>query len=263
MRAHTIAPVILLFGCGDFQKLMALKDKVDSYTNDHMASMSVLGVAPTDDWRVDEALAITDLGSGAQATAFVANAGNEGDPDVRLVIDGRGLALHDGGGGEFSANGEDGLVYVADAAAALEISGTPSHRLPLDLPPAPSFSLAKDHELGTALTIDLTGQDYDGSLVMVLDLLVGGVTHEERPSTASELYDFSHVNGEVGVLTIPASAFPAEGIYGVGIAGTWNADPAEFEELNVALSGAFAGQFRFRTVCTFSDTDLCDSAAPE
>lgn len=263
MRAHAIAPVILLLGCGDFQKLLALKDKVDAYTNDHVASASVLGVAPSDDARVDEALTFTDLGSGAQVTAFVVSAGDDAALDVRFVVDGRGLALHDQGNGEFSANGDDGLVYVAGAAAALEISGTPSHRLPMDLPPAPEFDLARDHEVGQELTIDLTGQDFDGSLVLVLDLLTGGVTHEARPSTASELYDFSHVNGEVGVLTIPASAFPVEGVYGVGVAGTWNADPAEFEELNVALSGAFAGRFQFRTVCTFADIALCDAAATE
>lgn len=271
MRATTLLPVLLLTGCGDIQKLLALKDTFDDYTNSYVASTSILGVAPSDDERVDLALELTDLGSGARATTWLVQAqgagglgddGLSGQP-VRLVVDGQGLAMEEVVAGEYIADGESGLSYVPNSEARLQIDTDEGRKgLAVGLPEAPAFDLPEAHLPKEPLEIDLTGQDYDATLVMVLDVLTGDVTWEQSPSGAVELYEFARADGAVGWVDIPSDAFPNESVYAVGVAGTWNADAETFEGVNVALTTGFAGRFRFVTTCTFADEALCD-ADPE
>ena len=82
MRATNLLPVLLLTGCGDIQKLLSLKDTFDEYTNPTVASASILGVAPSEDDRVDMALELTDLGSGARATAWLVQSSGAGGLDA-------------------------------------------------------------------------------------------------------------------------------------------------------------------------------------
>lgn len=268
MRPTTLLPVLLLTGCGDIQKLLALKDTFDAYTNSTVASTSILGVAPAADERVDMALALTDLGSGARATAWLVQAEGAGGLDedglsgqpVQLVIDGQGVALEEQVAGEYSADGETGLHYLPRTEARLQIDTEDGRKgLAIGLPDAPDFDLPAAHVAKEPLEVDLTGQDYDESLVMVLDVLTGAVTWEQTPKGAMELYEFARADGAVGWVDIPADAFPDESVYAVGIAGTWNADPETFEGVNVALTTGFAGRFRFVTTCTFTDPTLCDA----
>lgn len=271
MRAVTVLPALWLAGCGDIQKLLALKDTLDDYTSGDVASVSVLGVAPPDDDRVAVALGQTDLASGARAAAWWVRSEGTGGGDaeapagraVTLLVDGEALEMEEVAAGEYSADGEAGLEYRPRTEAALRING-PDGRMGLavGLPDVPSFALPDTHMPKEPLEIDLTGQDFDASLAMVLDVLTGEVTWEQRPAGAMELYEFARAGAGVGALQIPADAFPEESIYAVGIAGTWSADPETFEGVNVALTTGFAGRFRFVTTCTFTDPGLC-AAEPE
>jgi hypothetical protein len=64
------------------------------------------------------------------------------------------------------------------------------------------------------------------------------------------LYDFTHMDGSVNSLEIPASAFPSESVYAVGIAGIENADPETFDGVNILLTSFMAGKVTFYPVST-------------
>lgn len=271
MRPTTLLPVLLLTGCGDIQKLLALKDTFDAYTNSTVASTSILGVAPSEDERVDMALALTELGSGVRASAWLVQTEGAGGLDddglsgqpVRLIVDGRGVGMEEIAAGEYMADGDSGLAYLPQTEAVLQFETDEGNKgLAVGLPQAPAFDIPAEHLPKEALEVDLGGQDYDAALVMVLDVLTGQVTYEQTPTGALELYEFARADAAVGWVDIPADAFPEESVYAVGIAGTWNADPETFEGVNVALTTGFAGRFRFVTTCTFADAAMCD-AEPE
>jgi hypothetical protein len=196
-----------------------------------------------------------------------AQGGQMGEPmggqAVTLTVDGRGLALLERGGGEYGATGDDGLAYVALSEATLAVRSEDGPRsLTMEVPPAPDFVLPASHTPKAPLEVDLSGQDFDASLGMVLDLVNGGTTWQDRPEGAVALYNFARADGGVGVVTIPADAFPEESVYAVGVAGTWNAGTDTFENVNKALSSGFAARFRFVTVCTFADPALCEAEEP-
>jgi hypothetical protein len=271
MRPATLLPIVLLTGCGDIQKLLDLKDTFDAYTNSTVASTSVLGVAPSDDERVDMALALTELGSGVRASAWLVQSEGAGGLDddgmtgqpVRIIVDGQGFGMEEVAAGEYVADGDDGMSYLPQTEAELRFQTDEGAKgLVVGLPHAPDFEVPAEHLPKEPLEVDLTGQDYDASLVMVIDVLTGAVTYEQTPSGAMELYEFARADAAVGWIDIPADAFPEESVYAVGIAGTWNAEPETFEGVNVALTTGFAGRFRFATTCTFADETMCD-AEPE
>lgn len=270
MRSTLLVPALLLTGCGDFQKLLSLKDTFDEYTNGTVASASLVGVEPPTDERIALALEGTDLGSGAQASVWLVHTtGGEmddgmGGQAVTMIVDGRGVGLVEQSGGEYGATADDGLAYVALSEAVVDIDGEAGARsLAMEVPAAPDFDLPESHEAKAPLSIDLGGQDFDASLGMVMDLVHGGTTWQDRPEGAVELYNFARADGAVDVVTIPADAFPEESVYAVGVAGTWNAGTDTFDNINKALSSGFAGRFRFVTVCTFTDPALCDGEPEE
>lgn len=264
----TVLPALLLSGCGDLQRLLDLKESLDDYTNTTVVSASILGVAPSSDERVDLALAMTDLGSGVRASAWLVEAqgaagldgaGLGGQP-VLLSVDGRGVGMEETTLGQYVADGETGLEYRPETEAVLEVQTDDGAKgLAVGLPPAPTFDLPADHLPDEPLEVDLRGQDYDATLVMVVDVMTGAVTWQQTPSGAMELYEFARADGGVGWVDIPAEAFPGESVYAVGVAGTWNSDVETFEGVNVALTTGFAGMFRFETTCTFADELLCDA----
>lgn len=275
MRATTwlpsLLPLVLSIGCGDFRQLLEWKETLDDYTNSTVVTASILGVAPSSDDRVDIALSRTDLGSGVRASAWLVDARGVGDLDgaglggqpVRVSVDGRGVGMEEVRSGEYVADGDSGLEYRPQTEARLEIDGADGPRgLVVGLPPAPEFSTPEVHAALEPLRVDLQGQDFDASLVMVVDVLTGGVTWQQTPTGARALYEFARADGSVGWVEIPGEAFPGESVYAVGVAGTWNSDAETFEGVNIALTTGFAGRFRFETTCTFTDPDLCDAEPP-
>ncbi|MEC7949051.1 MAG: hypothetical protein VX265_15890 [Myxococcota bacterium] len=268
MRLTNLLPMLLLTGCGDIEKLLSLRDAFDAYTNPTVASVSILGVAPAADHRVDMALGLTDLEGGATASAWLVQAERAGGLDgdglggqsVRLVVDGQGVGMEEAIPGEYTATGDMGLAYYPLTEARLEIDTAEGLKgLSVGLPDAPAFDLPADHRAKVPLGLDLGGQDYDAAIVMVIDVLTGVVTHEQTPEGAVELYDFARGDDGIARVDIPAEAFPDESVYAVGIAGTWNADAETFDGLNVALTTGFAARFRFATTCTFVEPAMCDA----
>lgn len=259
--------LMLTTGCG---RLADLRDKVAELTNDFVAEGLVTGVVPPDDPALAAALEGTELGSGAVASLFLNTLGttaNFGAPinDATVAAYGEGFdraGLLGIGGGEYRATGEDGLLYVSGSEIELMVDEPGGrHWLRGTLPMAPMLNLPDTLAPGSVLPINAEGQGFDGLLITVVSILTGEVTFSSEPSTVHELYDITR--GEAGVLALdlPASAFPTEGVYGVGVAGLLAADVENFEDVNPALTNLLAGQFHFKVICVATDTALCEIPA--
>jgi len=257
---------MLTTGCG---RLADLRDKVAELTNDFLAEGLVTGVVPPEDPALAEALAGTELGSGAVASLFLNTMGgtaNFGAPinDATVAAYGEGFeraGLLGIGGGEYRATGEDGLLYVSGGEVEVMVDEPGGrHWLRATLPMAPRLNLPDTLAPGAVLPINAEGQGFDGLLITVVSILTGEVTYSSEPSTVNELYDITRGESGILALDLPASAFPAEGAYGVGVAGLLAADVERFEDVNPALTNLLAGQFHFKVICVANDAALC--AAP-
>ena len=102
------------------------------------------------------------------------------------------------------------------------------------------------------MLIDLSSQEYDQVLVVVFDVGSGQVTFSNEPRDVMELYEFSTADDAGAGLTIPASAFPDESIYAVGVAGLVKGDSVNFSSMNTALSSLQAGKLKFYPVSTLA-----------
>ena len=98
----------------------------------------------------------------------------------------------------------------------------------------------------TAVNIDLTGQEFDSALVIVM-LADGGVTYSNQPDGIREFYDFTHGSELVTTVEIPAEAFPSNGVYAIGVAGLTHTVAEDLTEMNTALTSIMAGKMVFET----------------
>ena len=160
------------------------------------------------------------------------------------------LELEESLDGAYVATSADGLVYTTGQEASVSITiGESFSTLAISLPQAVEATVNAAWESNSPMTVDL-GRGYDGALGVVIDVASAEVTWDNRPSGIQEIYDFTHGDGEVTELSIPASAFPGPSVYAVGIAGVDNADPETFENVNTLLTSFVAGKVRFYGVST-------------
>lgn len=245
---------LLMTGCA---QLNDLKEGVQGLTNPIVFEGVYLGVAPSEDDRID--LTGTPFEQDALAQVFLADAASADEledapvtgAEVSMLADASGkVALTEAGEGAYLASTANGLRYDDGAQATLSATfdGMTSS-VSITPPAAPTFPLASQMDAGTAFTIDLSGEGYDNVLVAVVDLQSGEVTFDNRPDDIQALYELAHGSGAQQV-AVPASAIGRESVYAVGVAGMVNADASGVENANTLLSAFVAGRFRFVPVST-------------
>ncbi len=165
------------------------------------------------------------------------------------------------GGGAYGGNSDDqGISYVvgSDASVNIVLDGENSSVGRL-LPDAPLISDQIDygHAAGTPIQLDLSQQDFDSVLVVVVNTETQEVTWSNEPADIEAVYEFTHGDGQKR-LEIPAKAFASETIYAVGVAGMKTASTDDFDNMNTALSSFMVGQLRFVPTCTIPNCELLD-----
>lgn len=248
-----LLPLPSLLAC---EQLDEIKDTVDGLTNPLVAVGLHLGVEPPESDVIN--LEATPFASGASVRVLLADASDPSELDdtpvkgasVGLVSDSNGgrFDLEDQGDGSYTAKGDDGLSYAAEAVRVAVTLDDGDHAIGVAAPAAPQAGVAETHAQGQPMAIDISDQDYDGALVIVMDL-DGGVTWSNQPDTATEIYEFTHGSSdELTQVEIPAQAFATTGLYTVAVAGTRNSTTDDMEEVNTAVSTLVAGKFRFYPV---------------
>ncbi len=233
-----------------------LKDTLDGLTNTTVVAGLHLGIEPPDSSVID--LSQTAFSEGASTKVFIAQAESVGalddspvaGADVAVLSDSNGgrFTLEDHGDGTYTGKGSDGLSYEAEDVSVSADSDAGTHRIAVGAPNVPDASIATTHAAGQAMNVNLGGQDFDGMLVVVLDL-DGGVTFSNEPSSITDLYDFAYGSSDDQLsVEIPGGAFQETGAYAVAVAGTKNSEVDDMDEVNTALSTLIAGKFRFYPV---------------
>lgn len=252
--SRKFASALLLFtltGCDD------LTEKLDEYTNPTVIQGLVLGVAEPE---FDFDLAGTDFDKGAAAVVFLADAANADEIEeapiagasVSMLTETTGkLGMKDEGSGQYTLTGDDGLEYTVGEDMDLNVvNGDTTSGASITAPAAADADIPATHSAGSSLTVDLTGQSFSSVLVAVFDASTGDVTFSNQPEGIKEIYEFTHGGAEGLSVEIPASAFPGQSVYAVGVAGLKNAGEDDYSEANPLLSTYMAGKMKFWPVST-------------
>ncbi len=248
-----------LVGCSDLDDL---KDKVEGYTNPTVVEGLVLGVAEPD---FDFDISKTEFGKGAAGVVFLADAASadeiESAPisgaDVSILSETTGkVGMKDDGDGKYSITSEDGFEYTVGDSLDLNVDlGDMATGASVVAPAAADVDINEEHTAGEAISVDLTGQAFSSVLVAVFDAGSGELTFSNQPESIKEIYDFTHGGSGSLVVDIPGSAFSAESVYAVGVAGLKNAGEDDFTDANTLLSAYMAGKMKFFPVSTITLPD--------
>lgn len=236
----------LLTGCTDFA---LLQSALDDFTNPLVAQAFYVGVDPLP--------AGLDLGEnpwalGSTARVLLADASALSDladapvTDAEVVIESADdvVPLNSEGEGSWVADGTDGLTWRPEAEAVLAIRRDEDSRIALTTPHSPVVQLPTIHEHGIDLDLDLGDQEFDNLLVTVVRLSDGATVYDSTPVDIMEIYRLTHSSSSL-TASVPGSAFTEPGPYAVGVAGLVNADPDDYEGVNLALSALTAGAMVF------------------
>ncbi|MCB9743273.1 MAG: hypothetical protein H6741_07555 [Alphaproteobacteria bacterium] len=251
-RLALLLPLGLLAGC---EQIDAFKGVVEGLANPMVTQAVLLGVEQPQSEDVD--LSGTDFGDGATIQVFLADAASVDDienapvsgADVQVRVgDVAAVFLTEDTDGAYSATGGDGLDYTNNAETVLTIDyADDTHRMTSTLPAAVNADVPSTHSANTAMNVDLGGT-YDAVLSVVVNGASGEVTWSNMPEGPREYYDLTHGEGGVSSLTIPAGAFPSGCACAVGIAGLENAQTADLDNVNTALSSFTTGKMKFHAV---------------
>lgn len=255
-----ISLLIPMVGCEYLEKG---QDIVEGLTNPLVVQGMVLGISPPDSEYVD--LSQTDFQEGTAATLFLADASTaqqiEEAPVEGATISLEGevigsAALGELGAGAYMMNPSAGVTYEAGAQWTVQITGhdEEASSASLVLPAAVSVVIPAQHTANTGMTLDLSAGAYDSALVVVLDGQSGEVTYSNQPEDVMAYYEFTHGTVAVTTVEIPATAFPGESVYAVGVAGMNNADSATMVNMNTVLSAVMVGRMGFSVVSTMPVT---------
>jgi len=253
--------ILALIGLSGCDALNKAQDTLDGLLDPVVVEGIVLGVEAPDNAQLDGLLAGSDFEAGTSATVFMADA-KEVQEIENAPISGADVTLNEVAVPEV----EPGIYLMPPAGAALpyasgdtwdlrivrtsgDSTGTSIAAVFLPEPADFSVEIPQQHANNTAIPLDFTGLGFDAVLIVVIDD-GGNVTYSNEPSGIKELYDFTHGTAELGVITIPPEAFPADGLYAVGVAGMVNTDAVDLEEMNTGLSAILSGMMRMYPVST-------------
>ncbi|MAA80440.1 MAG: hypothetical protein CL916_14385 [Deltaproteobacteria bacterium] len=260
----------VLFGCDVLQEKL---EDIEDITNGFVAGGIYLGVEDMNSPFFD--ISETEFGDNANLTLYLASAdiSNElsANPISRADVFFSAGSMEDlpilesGEPGAYVATSENGLLYAEGEVATLDITHAQvPHQLSISVPLAPEYSLPSNHTLGTNITIDLTGQEFYETIIVVIRADTGEITYEKRPTDVESLYEFAHPGGitlsedieYVTTVDIPAQAFPNNNIYIVSIAGIRSSGPSEMIDVNPLLSSFISGKFNIEEFCVPSCEEL-------
>lgn len=249
-----LVAALSISGCAQVDDI---KNTVNGLTNTMVVESLLLGIeAPDTNSKLD--LSGSDFAQGTTVKAFLADAS---DPTslsdapvkgaaVNFVSDGNGgqLALKDNDDGSYSATeGDQGLVYFAEKVSLSADYGDAIHSISVDAPPLATVDLGSSHTAGAPLTIDISDQDFDGLLVVVLSGPSADLSFSNIPTSIDDIYNFTHGDSPLAV-DVPGDSFSDAGLYAVGVAGTRNAGADDMTEVNTVLSTFIGGQFKFTAI---------------
>lgn len=250
-----LSVLLLVAGC---EQLQDVKDTLEGLTNPLVVEALVLGVAEPESEDID--LTDTPFEKGTVATVFLADATGLDDLEESTVAGAQvavrsatmgTVDLVDEGAGLYAGTGEDGLLYtVGEDTVISVIIADETHTVAVQAPQPASITVQEQHEPGANLLVDLTAYEYDAVLVAVVDLGSGEVTYSNEPQGIREIYDFTHTTEPVRRHEIPGSAFAAQSVYAVGVAGMRAASADDYTDMNTGLSSYLVGQMRFFPVRT-------------
>ena len=197
----------------------------------------------------------TLLEIGAQAQAWVQRATTSGvgvvdGAKVSLVSDRRGSVKLVQEDATWSADGQDGLVYVVGDEMRMVVDyGGERGSITMKLPAGPAINLPQDHTPGVGIPVSIQPQDgepdFDNGGVIVYEMLSREVVWE------SDYEVEEPVNPDNLELTIPGETFQADGIYAVGVVGLMASEEDDLVGLNPLGSGMLVGQMVIGIVSTF------------
>ncbi len=241
-----LLPVLALAGC---DLIREGQDILSGLTNPLATQALVLGVVPPDE--AEGVPLPSEFQDGVGATVFLADAGDVADLE-NAPIDGAQVTLEEepvpaqGQGTYLLEPGT--LAYAPGTTWTLQVTvnGDLAEGR-IDLPPSPDVAVPQTLAPGDGLSLDLTGQDYDGALVVVVDQN-GELVYDNRPEDPSGFYELTR--GEpVTVLDVPGDTFSEPGPYLVGVAGIRTSTGRDaVDAMNTALSSLMAGQMVFEPV---------------
>lgn len=241
--------LLTLSGCEFFEKA---GETLDGLTNPLVGLGLVLGVEEPEEADLEG----TGFEAGTTFSLFLADAANVTDLDNApvngAVVSLQDVEADDSQDGLYLISPDVGPTYVDGASWTVDIQlGTDVATASLTLPEAPEFAPDLIHTAETALTLDLSGQGYEGVIIVVMESSTGDLTYTTEPQTAREVYDLTRGNTEVTEVEIPGTAFPSEDeLYLVGIAGLNHANGSDVDGMNTALSSVSAGKMVFEPVST-------------
>jgi hypothetical protein len=263
-RAAILASVFALSGC---KLIDRLRDKVSDLTNRVAAAGSVLGVEPPENENISALLENTQFSAGAQASIFFADAASGGGfaeaplSDEEVTYDSEsndGLPMPLVSPGQYAITEMDGLVFTPGETATLRALDDDDQReLSVRIPFPADVNIPDSLSPNTSLDLDVSDQDFDGLIVVVINTADGTSTFSTLPTSPTDLYNITHGDGLVTSVEVPGAAFPSEGYFVLGVAGVYAADEASFEGVNTAISTLIAGNFTFHPICTYNNQALC------
>ncbi len=244
----------LLIGCDIVDQVKDVADAVNGLTNPLVAQGIVLSVQDPGDPTVQTALSAAGTEIGTSATIFLADAASAADlanaPVLGATVVLDGTSAIDNGDGSYLIAPSVGLTYAVGESWTTTIIPTPDAGESLatvTLPEAAVIEWPETIVTGEAWSFSLEDQGFDGVVLVVLDI-DGAPTYSNEPKSVGDLYNATASGEPLTVVEIPASAFPADGVYIIGVAGLVGTTAADLFEVNTALSNVSAGQMLFRAV---------------
>jgi hypothetical protein len=250
---------VTMIGCGWFDAVKedvdGVVDDIEGLTNPLLAQAIVLGVEEPSAPELQPLIDAGVLVPGTGVSLFLADAASA-DQIEESLVSGAAVVLDTPSVNASVDETEEGvytvdpvtgqLTYVDDQSWTLfvDIGDGEPHTMRVALPPAVDLDPPQLHDAGLPLDLDLTGQGYASTLIVVTDVATGDTTYTTQPESAEEVYEITSAAELVAIVTVPASAFPRPGTYALGVAGmTKNVDD-DIEGMNTLLSGGMAGKMR-------------------
>ena len=259
--AILIGALSLLNGCGFID---AVGEKIISLTTPVMMAGIVIGVDLPDDDRINDLLAESGIPMGTAITVVVANAAGADGLEDAVVRDAKVTIIENGTGFFTIANEANTGFYVVSPEEGLD--WTPGSKwtfnanfvdrlnpgmVDIKLPESAGADLPSTIELGEKIKLSLKGQNFEYAIAAVFDLK-GELVYDSRPTEIKEMIELITRVDPVEELIIPKKAFPAEGLYLMGIAGIKETHDEDLTDLNSALSKFFYGRMKLAPIAVGS-----------
>lgn len=250
MRRESAALLVTMLlpsiGCG---RLEAAGNAVDDVTAPVVAQGVLLGLELPDGIDLSDAEGFTSTALCRLFLAYVADPGELAEAPVQgaeaaLRSDGTGsLDFRDVGEGAYELDAGDGLVYTpgTTASVSIDVDGDEG-RLRVAMPDTADVDMPGSVQRQSDFVVELDDGPWANVAVAVYDLDRGRLTWDNVPTGVDEVYAFTHTEGPVDRVTVPAEAVARQGTYVVGVAGMAIADVDGFEGVNTSLSAFIAGR---------------------